>query len=73
MVRVVFIDGTEEIFESTLGDYEYVKDTELFTVYQPHIGLVMFPREFVKYITMVWGIDIDRKLSINSMGYYWSI
>lgn len=53
MVRVVFIDGTEEIFESTLGDYEYVKDTELFTVYQPHIGLVMFPREFVKYITMV--------------------
>lgn len=53
MVRVVFIDGTEEMFESKHDSYEYDKDLELFKICQPRIGWVMFPREFVKYITMV--------------------
>ena len=66
MVRIVFIDGTEEIFESKHDNYEYDKELELFKVYQPQIGWVMFPREFVKYITMVRGIDIDCKLSMDS-------
>ena len=53
MVRVVFIDGTEEIFESKNGEYEYDTSSEVFKIRQRKLGLVMLPREFVKYITMV--------------------
>lgn len=52
MVRVVFIDGTEEMFESKHDNYEYDKGLELFRIWQPRIGWVMLPREFVKYITL---------------------
>ena len=53
MVRVVFIDGTEEMFESDNGEYIYDKSAEIFKIWQPKKnGYVMLPREFVKYITM---------------------
>lgn len=57
MVRVVFIDGTEETFESipdTNGDnFVYNAKMEIFQINQPEVGIAMLPREFVKYITMV--------------------
>lgn len=69
MVRVVFIDGTEEIFESKNGEYEYDTSSEVFKIWQRKLGPVMLPREFVKYITMVRGIDIDCKLSMDSADF----
>lgn len=52
MVRVVFVDGTEEIFESARGKYEYDQKEALFKVWRKETGWVMMPREFVKYITL---------------------
>lgn len=57
MVRVVFIDGTEEMFESLFdidgNSFVYDVSAEIFQINQPEKGIAMFPREFVKYITMV--------------------
>lgn len=53
MVHVVFIDGTEEDFESARGKYEYNIKEKLFMIWREGTGWVMLPREFVKYITMV--------------------
>lgn len=53
MVRVVFIDGTDEYFEAVNNEFTYDQNTELFELERLKTGTVMFPREFVKYITAV--------------------
>ena len=53
MVLVVFIDGTEETFETSRGEYTYDEKSKMFRLWRTGTGTVMFPREFVKYITVV--------------------
>lgn len=53
MVKVVFIDGTEECFESARGEYEYNQKEKLFKLWSNKTKWVMMPREFVKYIRVI--------------------
>lgn len=52
MIKIAFIDGTEEVLESDDGSYYYEKDEELFQV-PVKDSYVCFPREFIKSIRVI--------------------
>lgn len=52
MVRIEFVDGSEEVVESDDNTYYYGRDNQMFQVL--HNGrLIDFPREFVKSIRVI--------------------
>ena len=52
MVRIEFVDGTEEVVESDDNAYYYETDNQIFQVL--HNGhFIDFPREFVKSIRVI--------------------
>lgn len=58
MVHVVFVDGTEESFESCRQEYEYDAKTKMFKIWNAKSGWIMIPRDFVRYIEVI-RVDVD--------------
>lgn len=52
MIKVVFVDGSEEMFESDDGNYCYNKQDAMFKILV-NKSLVMIPREFVRFIQVL--------------------
>ena len=52
MVRIEFVDGTEEVVESDNNAYYYETDDQIFQVLQ-NGHFIDFPREFVKSIRVI--------------------
>ena len=52
MVRIEFVDGSEEVVESDDDMYYYLKDEQMFEVDQNGHS-IDFPREFVKSIRVI--------------------
>lgn len=52
MIKVEFIDGSEDIVESDDGEYTYDHSIEMFKVAQNKMW-IMYPREFVKSIRVI--------------------
>lgn len=52
MVRIEFVDGSEEVVESDDSSYYYIKDEQMFEVVQ-NGHFIDFPREFVKSIRVI--------------------
>ena len=53
MVRVVFVDGEEETFESKYHGYVYDENNQLFVIRDKNDVDIMIQREFVRYIQVV--------------------
>lgn len=53
MVRVVFVDGDEEVFESCRNTYEYDLKAKMFKIWKAQMGWIMIPRDFVRYIEII--------------------
>ena len=52
MVKICFVDGTEEVVESDDNTYYYRVDEQMFEVVQ-NGHFIDFPREFVKSIRVI--------------------
>ena len=52
MIRVEFVDGTEEVVESDDNTYRYSSEDQMFRVAQNGY-YIDFPREFVKSIRVI--------------------